>query len=416
MPTVKLVRQTRRHHRGDQKPGGLYFEILTYWAFQSGAITGDSFAEIFAQTLRAVATQLATGEPATDPVLGRPYKPAPEPDDLATARRSSTSLRPRRRRRCARTSARRRRSGARSSARTAAAGSSGCRRAATSRGTRCAWPARWRRTGRARRAPSLDRRARRRVARAVPARARRGGLRAGRRRPALWVGPIADSLRRAHKGETMKIVFFDGWPFQHPRLFVEGLDEQHVSARGEVCLWATGAPPEEWPTFSDLPGEDRRVGRARAPPASGPRTSRSTRTVTSAASGPARSRPSTSRACGSAGGRRPRRDLGHLEAGRPGARDQARAQGRDRRALVLRRQGQGAAAEPGRRPRAARRRPAEELRPSLQAGRRTWQGAAVHARLGARARSRGARTAGGEERRTRWSRRRSRSRRRTCRS
>jgi hypothetical protein len=46
VPTVKLLRQTRRHHLGDQKPGGLYFEILTFWAYQSGAITGDCFAEI----------------------------------------------------------------------------------------------------------------------------------------------------------------------------------------------------------------------------------------------------------------------------------------------------------------------------------------------------------------------------------
>lgn len=85
VPTVKLVRQTRRHHLGDQKPGGLYFEILTFWAFQSGAITGDCFAEILARTLRTIATQLATGEATTDPVLGRPYKPTPERDDLADA-------------------------------------------------------------------------------------------------------------------------------------------------------------------------------------------------------------------------------------------------------------------------------------------------------------------------------------------
>jgi hypothetical protein len=85
VPTVKLVRQTRRHHLGDQKPGGLYFEILTFWAFQSGAITGNCFAEILAQTLRAVATQLATVEATTDPVLGRPYRPTPEPDDLGNA-------------------------------------------------------------------------------------------------------------------------------------------------------------------------------------------------------------------------------------------------------------------------------------------------------------------------------------------
>jgi hypothetical protein len=85
VPTVKLVRQARRHHLAERKPGGLYFEILAYWAYQSGTVTGDCVAEIFARTLRAVATQLATGQATTDPVLGRPYKPTPEGDDLAHA-------------------------------------------------------------------------------------------------------------------------------------------------------------------------------------------------------------------------------------------------------------------------------------------------------------------------------------------
>jgi hypothetical protein len=84
VPTVKLVRQTRRHHLGEQKPGGLYFEILTHWAFESGAITGDCFAEIFARTLRSVAQQLESGL-AIDPVLLRPYRPPPDAVDLSIA-------------------------------------------------------------------------------------------------------------------------------------------------------------------------------------------------------------------------------------------------------------------------------------------------------------------------------------------
>jgi molybdopterin/thiamine biosynthesis adenylyltransferase len=66
----------------------------------------------------------------------------------------------------------------------------------------------------------------------------------------VWVGPIADSLRDLTAAETMKIVFFDGWPFQQPRLFVDGLDGQHVGANGDVCLWANGAPPEGWTTLT----------------------------------------------------------------------------------------------------------------------------------------------------------------------
>ncbi|MGD0272300.1 MAG: nucleotidyltransferase [Gaiellaceae bacterium] len=92
VPTVKLLRQARKHHLDDRKPGGFYFEILGYWAFEIGAVSGDCFAEIFAKTLRVVATQLASGGPNIDPVLGRPYRPAPEPADVSHAARVFAGL------------------------------------------------------------------------------------------------------------------------------------------------------------------------------------------------------------------------------------------------------------------------------------------------------------------------------------
>ncbi len=82
-PTVKLVRQTRRHHRGDEKPGGLYFELLTYWAFPG--VSGESFAEVFAGALRGIANQLSSSEPLQDPVLNRPYEPEPDESDRNAA-------------------------------------------------------------------------------------------------------------------------------------------------------------------------------------------------------------------------------------------------------------------------------------------------------------------------------------------
>jgi len=85
VPTVKLVRQTRRHHMREQKPGGLYFELLTYWAFVGGAVSGDGFAEVFAGTLKAIAAQLTSGRVVIDPVLERSYRPTPEPADIANA-------------------------------------------------------------------------------------------------------------------------------------------------------------------------------------------------------------------------------------------------------------------------------------------------------------------------------------------
>lgn len=85
VPTVKLVRQTRSHHLDDDKPGGLYFEILTYWAFKDGKVAGESFAEIFASALRAVATRLSDKTPLVNPALDTPYEPAPKESERKTA-------------------------------------------------------------------------------------------------------------------------------------------------------------------------------------------------------------------------------------------------------------------------------------------------------------------------------------------
>lgn len=84
VPVVKLMRQTRRHHLKKAKPGGLYVEILTYWAFERMATPGSTYAEIFAFTLRSAATQLGSGV-VTDPALDSVYSPAPSLVELATA-------------------------------------------------------------------------------------------------------------------------------------------------------------------------------------------------------------------------------------------------------------------------------------------------------------------------------------------
>jgi Second Messenger Oligonucleotide or Dinucleotide Synthetase domain len=77
VPTVKLVRQTREANLGDEKPGGLYFELLTYWAFEGG-VDGVSQAEILAKTLRSIGAQLRSGLVVVEPALDQPYSPAPE--------------------------------------------------------------------------------------------------------------------------------------------------------------------------------------------------------------------------------------------------------------------------------------------------------------------------------------------------
>ena len=85
IPLVKLVRQIREHHLRDAKPGGLYLELLTYYAF--GDIRGDSLAELLAITLRRVGALLgeAIQNPLLDPALGTPYAPAPLASELQAA-------------------------------------------------------------------------------------------------------------------------------------------------------------------------------------------------------------------------------------------------------------------------------------------------------------------------------------------
>ena len=69
VPTVKLVRQTRRANLG-KWPGGLYFEILTYHAFANGS-TG-SLPERYVSALSSIADQLeavVAGDQIVDPSM-----------------------------------------------------------------------------------------------------------------------------------------------------------------------------------------------------------------------------------------------------------------------------------------------------------------------------------------------------------
>jgi hypothetical protein len=70
VPIVKLIRQTRRANLG-KRPGGLYFEILTYHAFKAG-LTGDNLAQLYVAALRSVADQLQAvvdGGEVDDPTM-----------------------------------------------------------------------------------------------------------------------------------------------------------------------------------------------------------------------------------------------------------------------------------------------------------------------------------------------------------
>jgi hypothetical protein len=54
VPTVKLLRQTRRAQLGKKKPGGFFIEAASYQAFASGLVKGNDNAEYYATALRAV--------------------------------------------------------------------------------------------------------------------------------------------------------------------------------------------------------------------------------------------------------------------------------------------------------------------------------------------------------------------------
>jgi len=54
----------------------------------------------------------------------------------------------------------------------------------------------------------------------------------------LWEGPIHPPLARLTDAPTMRIEIGDGWPYRHPRVYVEGLiGRKHVGPTGDACLW-----------------------------------------------------------------------------------------------------------------------------------------------------------------------------------
>jgi hypothetical protein len=67
-----------------------------------------------------------------------------------------------------------------------------------------------------------------------------------------WRGPILAPFRELTEAPAMDLVFQDGWPFRPPKLFVEGLLNEHVNAKGEVCLWQAGDNSLEWTSLAGL--------------------------------------------------------------------------------------------------------------------------------------------------------------------
>lgn len=88
VPTVKLVRQIRRKWLEDKQPGGYYFEVLAWHAFQDQQPAKTSFAGYLTVTLRWIADHLLdyTDEGPADPTMdGKAIKSRATKDDIKAA-------------------------------------------------------------------------------------------------------------------------------------------------------------------------------------------------------------------------------------------------------------------------------------------------------------------------------------------
>lgn len=64
----------------------------------------------------------------------------------------------------------------------------------------------------------------------------------------IWRGPIHPSFAPLTSALHMRVCVRDGWPFVSPVLFVDGLNTNHLTERGFVCLWHTGDGSGAWVT------------------------------------------------------------------------------------------------------------------------------------------------------------------------
>ena len=63
-------------------------------------------------------------------------------------------------------------------------------------------------------------------------------------------GPIHRAFSPLTTATTMDIVVRPGWPFQSPALLVDGLDTNHLTRDGFVCMWRDEDPSLEWTTVA----------------------------------------------------------------------------------------------------------------------------------------------------------------------
>ena len=68
----------------------------------------------------------------------------------------------------------------------------------------------------------------------------------------MWRGPIHSAFQNLTDARVMDIIFDPGWPYRPPRLYVHGLNTNHYTLDGFVCLWREGDASLHWETLEGL--------------------------------------------------------------------------------------------------------------------------------------------------------------------
>jgi hypothetical protein len=77
---VRLLRQVRHVHFGEQRPGGLFTEVAAYYVWNDQKVSGTTWAELLISTLEEVGKRFedAAEDGLPDPILNTPMKPEVE--------------------------------------------------------------------------------------------------------------------------------------------------------------------------------------------------------------------------------------------------------------------------------------------------------------------------------------------------
>ena len=68
----------------------------------------------------------------------------------------------------------------------------------------------------------------------------------------VWRSEIHPAFASLTEATTMDLMVADGWPYAPPALFVQGLDTNHYTLDGLVCMWRDGDASLDWSSVEGL--------------------------------------------------------------------------------------------------------------------------------------------------------------------